>query len=307
MNIQIEEIDPTTTSCSATACSATSCSATACSATACPKKIFIVPYRNRVQHKFFFSNYMSFLLEDENPGDYEIYFSHQADDRPFNRGATKNIGFLAMKNKYPNDYLNIDFIFNDVDTMPFNKIIDYSTTHGVVKHVYGFYFALGGIVIFKGADFERINGYPNYWGWGMEDNVLQHRCLKRGLTIDRNQFYKIGDQHMLQLFEGIRRIVTEDSKPNAIKDNGVDGLNTIFGVTYDISNESTNFEDNVNVVNNPFIYVINITYFECLTRPSDHKFKEHDLRNDKKGSSPIEMKLFQNKRNNVRMGMGGLK
>ena len=307
MNLLIEEI--VSTACSASSCSATACSASACSASACPKKIFIIPYRNRVQHKFFFSNYMSFLLEDENPGDYEIYFSHQDDDRPFNRGATKNIGFLAMKNKYPNDYLNIDFIFNDVDTMPFNKIIDYSTTHGIVKHVYGFYFALGGIVIFKGADFERINGYPNYWGWGMEDNVLQHRCLKRGLTIDRNQFYQIGDQHMLQLFEGIKRIVTEDSKSNAIKDNGVDGVNTIFGLTYDISNESTNPADNVNVVNNPFIYVINISSFECLTRPSDHKFKEHDLRdNKKKDSSPIEMKLFQNKNNNmVRMGMGGLK
>jgi hypothetical protein len=307
MNLLIEEIIPDVR-CSATACSATACSATACSATACPKKIFIVPYRNRVQHKFFFSNYMSFLLEDENPGDYEIYFSHQDDDRPFNRGATKNIGFLAMKNKYPNDYLNMNFIFNDVDTMPFNKIIDYSTTPGVVKHIYGFYFALGGIVIFKGDDFERINGYPNYWGWGMEDNVLQKRCLKSGLTIDRNQFYKIGDQHMLQLFEGIKRIVTEDSKPNAIKDNGVDGVNTIFGLTYDISNESTNKADNVNVVNNPFIYVINISSFECLTRPSDHKFKEHDLRDQKKDSSPIEMKLFQKKQNNmVRMGMGGLK
>jgi hypothetical protein len=288
MNLLIEEIVPDSTS-------------------ACPKKVFIVPYRNRVQHKFFFSNYMSFLLEDENPGDYEIYFSHQDDDRPFNRGATKNIGFLAMKNKYPNDYLNMDFIFNDVDTMPFNKIIDYSTTHGVVKHVYGFYFALGGIVIFKGADFERINGYPNYWGWGMEDNVLQQRCLQMGITINRNQFYKIGDQHMLQLFEGIKRIVTEDSRTNAIQDNGVDGLNTIFRVTYDISNDSTNPEDNVNVVNNPFIYVINIFSFECLTRPSDHKFKEYDLRDQKK-KSPIEMKLFQKKQNNmVRMGMGGLK
>ena len=111
-----------------------------------------------------------------------------------------------------------------------------------------------------------------------------------------------------ELFEGIKRIVTEDSKSNAIKDNGVDGLNTIFGVTYDISNKSTNSADNVNVVNNPFIYVINIFSFECLTRPSDHKFKEHDLRDQKKDSSPIEMKLFQNKQNKiVRMGMGGLK
>ena len=30
-----------------------------------PKKVFIVPYRNRVQHKFFFSKYMSFILEDK--------------------------------------------------------------------------------------------------------------------------------------------------------------------------------------------------------------------------------------------------
>ena len=29
-----------------------------------PKRVFIVPYRNRIQHKFFFSKYMSFLLED---------------------------------------------------------------------------------------------------------------------------------------------------------------------------------------------------------------------------------------------------
>ena len=33
-----------------------------------PKKIFIVPYRDRIQHKFFLSKYMTFLLEDERKG-----------------------------------------------------------------------------------------------------------------------------------------------------------------------------------------------------------------------------------------------
>ena len=258
-----------------------------------PTKIFIVPYRNRVEHKFFFSKYMTFLLEDECDGDYEIYFSHQTDDRPFNRGATKNIGFLAMKNKYPYDYHNINFIFNDVDTMPFNKIFDYTTAEGVVQHLYGFPFALGGIVIFKGGDFEKINGYPNYWGWGMEDNILQQRCLKSGLVIDRGQFYLLGDQHILQLFEGIKRVVTKDSHLTAMKDNGVDGIRTLFGVLYSISEKSSNEEDNVNVVVNPHINVINIQSFQCLSNPSDHRFESYDLRNDApQKAHPTRMNLM---------------
>ena len=143
-----------------------------------PSRVFIVPYRNRVQHKFFFSKYMSFILEDQD--DYEIYFSHQCDARTFNRGGTKDIGFLAIKEKYPQHYKNITFIFNDIDTIPFNKIFDYQTTHGVVKHHYGFKYALGGIVVMKGADFEKINGFPCFWGWGMEDNALQKRCEAYG-------------------------------------------------------------------------------------------------------------------------------
>jgi hypothetical protein len=174
-----------------------------------PKRIFIVPYRNRVQHKFFFSKYMSFILEDKD--DYEIYFAHQCDARTFNRGAIKNIGFIAAKNKYPNHYKDMTFIFNDVDTIPFTKIFDYETTHGVVKHYYGFKYALGGIVVMKGSDFERTNGFPGFWGWGMEDNVLQKRCEAVGLTIDRSVFYNIGSPEILQLFDGISRIISNPS------------------------------------------------------------------------------------------------
>ena len=140
-----------------------------------PKRVFIVPYRDRVHHKFFFSRQMDFILEGQD--DYEILFVHQCDSRNFNRGAMKNIGFLAIKEKYPEDYKTITIIFNDIDTLPFNKLFDYETTEGIVKHYYGFETALGGIVVIKGSDFEKINGYPNYWGWGMEDACLQKRCL----------------------------------------------------------------------------------------------------------------------------------
>ena len=65
-----------------------------------PKIIFIVPYRDRIQHKHFFDVYMKHILEDIPKNTYEIYYAEQNDKRPFNRGAMKNIGFMAMMEKY---------------------------------------------------------------------------------------------------------------------------------------------------------------------------------------------------------------
>jgi hypothetical protein len=242
-----------------------------------PSKIFIVPYRNRIQHKFFFMKYMSFILEDKN--DYEIYFSHQCDDRTFNRGATKNIGFIAMKEKYPFHYKDITFIFNDVDTLPFHKIFDYETEKGVVKHYYGFKYALGGIVVIKGEDFERINGYPCYWGWGMEDNVLQKRCEKHGLTIDRSIFYEIGSPEILQLFDGVSRIVTKKDSQRGEYDVGLDGITSINKICYNINDKSNETNDNIFTIDNPNIYFINITEFEPLIPFGTDGYYNYDLRN----------------------------
>lgn len=245
-----------------------------------PKRIFIVPYRNRIQHKFFFSKYMSFLLEDKK--DYEIYFSHQCDARTFNRGAVKNIGFIAIKNKYPDHYKNITFIFNDVDTMPFHKIFDYETKHGVVKHYYGFKYALGGIVVMKGADFERINGFPCYWGWGMEDNTLQKRCERNGLIIDRSNFYEIGKPQILQLFDGISRIISKKDPWRSEKDDGIDGLQTISKLNYSIDTISDNPNDNIyNYEDSRFFYINIKTFLTYIPYENDDYFN-YDLREPKR-------------------------
>jgi hypothetical protein len=245
-----------------------------------PKRIFIVPYRNRVQHKFFFSKYMSYILEDKD--DYEIYFSHQCDARTFNRGAIKNIGFLAAKNKYPQHYKDITFIFNDVDTIPFTKIFDYETTHGVVKHYYGFKYALGGIVVMKGADFERTNGFPGFWGWGMEDNVLQKRCEAVGLTIDRSVFYNIGSPEILQLFDGISRIISKKDPWRGEHDDGVDGLRTITQLKFTIDAKSENPNDNIFTVNNPRISVVNVSTFLTHVPFGMEEYYNYDLREPKR-------------------------
>jgi hypothetical protein len=229
-----------------------------------PKIVFIIPYRNRPQHKFFFSNYLSTIMDGRN--DYELFFSHQCDVRSFNRGGVKNIGFLAIKAKYPNDYKDITFVFNDIDTVPFSTIFDFETVPGVVKHFYGFKYALGGIVALKGSDFEATNGYPNFWGWGLEDNVLQSRCEKIGLTIDRSQFFPIGNPNIIHLFDGVTRVINRKDPWRASHDDGIDGLRTINKLEYTIDTDSANPLDNIHVVSSDKIFVINITTFMTGTR-----------------------------------------
>ena len=219
-----------------------------------PKYIFLIPYRNREPQKTHFSIYMNYIMEDYDKSDYEIYFCHQNDNRPFNRGAIKNIGFIAMKQKYPNDYKNITFIFNDIDTIPATKnLLDFNTYKGVIKHYYGFEFTLGGIFSIKGEDFENIGGFPNFWGWGFEDKCIYNRAINNKLIVDRNNFYKVGDINILHIIDDPMKILTRkdcwriDENPDTIKN--------IYKLSYDISNIEKNISSNK--------FIIDINYFEC--------------------------------------------
>lgn len=210
-----------------------------------PEKIFIVPYRNRGPHKLFFTRYIKYVLEDET--NYKIFFVHQNDKRSFNRGAMKNIGFIEMKKMYPKDYKNITFIFNDIDTMPCDKnILPYNAEKKVVEHYFGFDFALGGIFAIKGEDFENINGFPNFWGWGFEDNTLNDRFLKYGGRIDRKIFYKLGDMAILHFNDmngNYKKRYTPNSLVRSKNDDGIDGIKTIKNLKTEINGNMINVND----------------------------------------------------------------
>jgi len=263
-----------------------------------PKRVFIVPYRGRPEQKYFFCKYMTFILESEDSKeeDYEIYFSHQYDNRSFNRGATKNIGFLAVKEKYPDDYQNITFIFNDIDTVPFQNIFNYDTTPGVVKHYYGFEYALGGIVVIKGGDFELINGYPCLWGWGMEDTILQRRCLSYGIQIDRSEFYPIGSPEILQLFDGVDRLMNKKDPKNLYYDDGEDGLSTLKQIFYTLDKRSKNENDNLYLtVDNSQIFIVNIYTFLTRSRYEQNDIVKYDMRRPMRSMKDMERLAVEQK------------
>jgi len=244
-----------------------------------PKLIFIVPYRDRQQHYEFFSQHMKRIMEGMS---YRILYIHQKDTRAFNRGAMKNIGFITVKNLYPDDYMKITLVFNDVDTMPFTAgFLNYETTPGVVKHFYGFTYTLGGIVSMNAGDFERVNGFPNFWAWGYEDNELNRRVIESGIRLDRSQFYPILDKNILQLQDGFGRVVNR-SEFDVYRGITKEGITSISKLEYTII-EDTGFVD--------------VTAFDTSRDENTGARSDYDLR---KGSIPF---ANINGRRNARMKM----
>lgn len=245
--------------------------------TTIPKRVFIIPYRDRKEQMYFFQKYSSLILDDILK-DSEIYFSHQYDNRPFNRGGMKNIGFLAVKSKYPNDYQDINFVFNDVDCLSYKKLFPYETTHGVVAHYYGSIHTLGGIVVIKGSDFERINGFPNFWSWSSEDNVLQERCIHYDMIIDRTNFYEIGSPEILQLFDGMKRLLSKNHCFRPRNTHIEDGLSTISKLYFTIDKSSKNQNDIEFLEEKENTFMVNVYRFTTLTSYKKDNYSLYDIR-----------------------------
>jgi hypothetical protein len=252
------------------------------SAPAPPKIIFIVPYRDRPQQQLFFRRHIKYIMEDYAAGEYEVYFSHQCDTRQFNRGAMKNIGFIAMRDKYPANYRDITFVFNDVDTLPFTKnYLDFKTTHGTVKHFYGFTYTLGGIVSITGGDFEKCTGFPCFFQWSMEDNLLQSRVLAAGIKIDRSNFNPLYSTEIMSFRDGITRSINH-TEFDIYMAGTTEGIDTITGLEYEIVDD-----------------VINVKRFDIGRQENKATSEEYDLR---KGNAPFG-KINKNL-NTTTMGLG---
>tara|TARA_B100000035_G_scaffold268262_1_gene241672 strand:+ start:197 stop:976 length:780 start_codon:yes stop_codon:yes gene_type:complete len=230
-----------------------------------PKFIIIVPYRDRENQKIWFINNVKRIAKILPY--FEVYFIHQNDKRIFNRGAMKNFGFLFIKEKYPDNYKDITLVFHDVDTFPSKHILlNYITHHKYVKHFYGFKHTLGGIVSIKGRNFESVNGFPNFWGWGFEDNVLQTRCLDKKYTIDRKQFYPINDENIHHF---------QDERYKLFNSKNIERVNN-DSYNYGITNLN-NYRFNCELIDDTYIFMVHIDYFNCEYNPKTEFFQTHDL------------------------------
>lgn len=247
-----------------------------------PDVVFIIPYRDREPQRVAFISIMRTMVENINC---KIIFAHQKDRRPFNRGAMKNAGFIYIKNTYPEHYKNITFVFHDIDVMPWYKgQFSYQTRMGIVNHFYGFKRGLGGIFAIKGKDFEDVNGFPNYWSWGLEDNVLKWRVDKLGKKIIYNEFVQYSDdnKNIIGLGHGWNRKINDklEFRARFRINEMIEGIKTLSQVRYTASNMDNlfielnvnNFETGDNL-NSPYIKNIDSKDARFTTRLNNYDKK----------------------------------
>ena len=233
-----------------------------------PEIVFIIPYRNRPHEKKSLDEYFFRLKNDRKWSDDQVKFLyvHQVDKKLFNRGAMKNIGFIYVKKAYPKDYRNITFVFHDVDFYPDStNLLPYKANIGEVQHYYGFHHVLGGIFTIKGFDFEKVGGFPNYWGWGFEDNKIYERCINNNIITNRNIFYEINDKHFIYYNKG-----DQDNFFKNISDVEINlYLSKNYGETFnDIKNLKLEVEKNI----------INVITFETGRQYFTSEFSIRDLK-----------------------------
>ena len=262
-----------------------------------PKLVFIVPYRDREQQRHFFLRQMTHVLEDYQPDSYKIFFIHQTYKGLFNRGGMKNAGFKAVCDIYPNDWKDMTFVFNDVDCMPYTKnFLKYDTEYGKIKHFYGFENTLGGIFSITGQSFVESGGFPMFYGYGWEDNMMQLRVLAKGFQIDRSQFYLLYSPDILSFRDGLIRTVNK-TEFDSYLDQTDEGLSDIITLDYEFKDDFINIKklDFGRIENTATSIVYDLTKGNA---PFGNPFKkraedENNNRNNRNNRNNIGIGLFK--------------
>lgn len=160
--------------------------------------IIILPYRDRQSELAEFNRVMPDYFDrdicERQGGRWEIWYIEQADQKLFNRGALLNIGALEVVRRFQSLNAeirnNITLVFHDVDIVIKDPgMIQYECQSGEVRHPYGEIDPrkgpmLGCFCIMRLGDYLRVGGSPNYYGWGLEDVALGHRCLAHQIRIN---------------------------------------------------------------------------------------------------------------------------
>lgn len=161
-----------------------------------PTHVFLVSYRDRKEEMANFNEVMPSILDkDIGTQKWSIIYIHQCNKWLFSRGSLFNLGFKEIRRRWPNDWKHIQVVLHDVDIHPTKSgILDYDCKQlGIARHPYGVLRpqlggTVGGICILYGEDYARVNGSPNFLGWGGEDVALCRRLKAAGVTIDETGF-----------------------------------------------------------------------------------------------------------------------
>lgn len=226
-----------------------------------PSHIFVIPYRDREAQRAEFIKHMPGILAADNTiSSYQIWIIHQCDTRLFNRGALLNIGFRLAQSRYPDTWQNIQFVFHDIDIMPLKpNVISYSTEHGKARHPYGdprphWGGILGCFCIMFGADYAKVGGSPNYFGWGGEDVALSRRCQAHRIVIDEHDFIlrrsrpddiRDPESNPTPKQQAMCQACDRKNLTQVFNENTAAATNTCFSLNYHLLNEIELVTDNI--------------------------------------------------------------
>ena len=154
-----------------------------------PNVVIICPVRDRDYDKSAILKVYADLIK------VKLVFVCQNWDKPWNKGAMINIAFLEISKLYPNDYRDINFVFHDVDVLPYTHIPRrqyprlFSTVEGVIiQNCPGFAggFALNHVFTILGKDYEKLHGFCNVYGWDNSDVLFCSAAQNANMAIQQS-------------------------------------------------------------------------------------------------------------------------